>query len=92
MIVGYCQGVCTMVFYALTFDPRTNAAAGDLYLGALLGALVELPAYIILAPVTNHYGRRLSYCAFLALTAVCLLAMHTALADRLRAWHGPRTP
>ena len=78
-IVGFCQGVCTMVFYALTFDPRTNAAAGNLYLGALLGALVELPAYILLAPVTNTYGRRLSYSCCLALTALCLLAMNAFL-------------
>jgi hypothetical protein len=33
-----------MIFYGITFDPATNAAAGNLYLGALLGAVVEAPA------------------------------------------------
>ena len=79
LIIGFCQGVCTMVFYAITFDPRTNAAAGDLYLGALLGALVELPAYALLEPLTNGMGRKRSYCAFLALSALCLLALHLAM-------------
>ena len=75
-IVGLCQGVCTMVFYAITFDPATNAASGNLYLGALLGALVELPAYALLAPATNRLGRRASYSAFLALSAAFLVAQH----------------
>ena len=79
-VVGFCQGVCTMVFYALTFDPRANAAAGDLYLGALLGALVELPAYALLAPLTNGLGRKTAYSFFLALSALCLFALHLALA------------
>ena len=79
LIVGFCQGVCTMVFYAITFDPSTNAAAGNLYLGALLGALVELPAYLMLEPLTNTFGRRRSYCGFLALSALFLLILDHAL-------------
>ena len=63
---------------AITFDPSTNAAAGDLYLGALLGALVELPAYMLLEPLTNHFGRKPTYTVSLALSAACLLAQHLA--------------
>ena len=78
-VLGLCQGVCTMIFYGLTFDPSTNAAAGDLYLGALLGALVELPAYMMLEPLTNSIGRRRSYCAFLLLSAASLMLLDHAL-------------
>lgn len=83
--VGTCQGVCTMVFYAITFDPRTNAAAGSLYLGALLGALVELPAYMLLVPMTNRLGRRLAYSIFFVMSAASLFALHLSLASQTSA-------
>jgi len=76
LVLGLCQGSCTMVYYALCFDTRFNGQAGGLYLGALLGALIELPAYIILAPMTNRLGRKLSFSTFLALTTVCLFSLH----------------
>jgi MFS family permease len=79
LVIGFTHAICTLVYYAINFDPRTNAAAGDLYLGALLGALVELPSYLLLAPLTNGLGRKKSYSAFLALSAACLLAQHLAL-------------
>jgi MFS transporter, putative metabolite:H+ symporter len=78
-IIGFCQAVVTMVYYAITFDPSTNAAAGDLYLGALLSGLVELPSYMLLQPLTNSLGRKKSYASFLFLSAVCLLALHLSL-------------
>jgi putative MFS transporter len=43
LALGTCQAVCTMAYYAITFDTRVQDAAGGLYLGALLGALIELP-------------------------------------------------
>lgn len=43
VIVGFSQAVCTMTFYAITFSSKLNMTTGDLYVGALLGALVELP-------------------------------------------------
>lgn len=75
-VVGVCQGACTMVFYAITFDKRFNSFAGELHLGALLGCLVELPAYLTLEPITNRCGRKRSYSTYLALSAVCLLLLH----------------
>ena len=34
-VLGLCQAICTLIFYALTFDPETNAlTGGNLYLGA----------------------------------------------------------
>ena len=89
LVVGFCQAVCTMIFYAITFDPATNAAAGDLYLGALLGALIELPAYMILEPMTNRCGRKRAYCTFLFLSAAWLLVQHHA---KLPAAHAINEP
>lgn len=77
-IVGACQGICTMIFYGITFDARFNMTTGNLYVGALLGGCVELPAYLLLEPVTNNLGRRPSYCAFLLLSAASLLMLHFA--------------
>ena len=79
-IIGFSQAVCTMVFYAITFDPKTNAAAGDLYLGALLGAIVELPAYLMLETAANGLGRVNSYTGFLVLSTLCLLSLDSASA------------
>ena len=36
-----------MTFYAITLDGALNSLGGSLYSGALLGALVELPAYAL---------------------------------------------
>lgn len=58
--IGICQAVCTMTFYAITFSEQLNRTIGDLYLGALLGATIELPAYILLAPFTDYFGRQMS--------------------------------
>ena len=49
-VIGYAQFVCTMVFYAITFSTELNSIGGDLYVGALFGALIELPAYAVRRP------------------------------------------
>lgn len=89
LLLGYCQGSCTMVFYAICFDTRFNGQAGGLYLGALLGALIELPAYLLLEPVTNRAGRKLAFSVCLFLTAACLLALHAVSAATYAAAEAP---
>ena len=80
-----------MIFYAICFDTRFNGQAGGLYLGAMLGALIEFPAYVLLEPLANRAGRKLAFSACLALTALCLCGLHAvsgatyALADPSRA-------
>uniref|UniRef100_A0A6U9DUF3 Major facilitator superfamily (MFS) profile domain-containing protein n=1 Tax=Emiliania huxleyi TaxID=2903 RepID=A0A6U9DUF3_EMIHU len=80
VVIGLTQGVCTMTFYAITFDDRLNRLAGSLYTGALLGALVELPALVALAPATDSLGRRAAYTAFLLSAAAALLSLHLCVA------------
>ena len=51
-----------MTFYAITLDGALNSLGGSLYSGALLGALVELPAYAEISPryiaeIRARYGR-----------------------------------
>ncbi len=89
VLLGISQGACTMIFYAITFDTRFNGQAGGLYLGALLGALIELPAYAILEPVTNRAGRKLSFAVFLVLTSTCLFALHVVSAATFADAEGP---
>ena len=48
-----------MTFYAITLDGALNSLGGSLYSGALLGALVELPAY---AEISPRYIAEIYYC------------------------------
>ena len=48
--------------------------------GALFGALVELPAYLALAPATNRLGRRAAYAGFMLLAAAACVVLQLELA------------
>ena len=48
--------------------------------GALFGALVELPAYLALAPATNRLGRRAAYAVFMLLAAAACVVLQLELA------------
>jgi len=86
-VIGFTQGVCTMTFYAITFDKGLNTIGGSLYRGALLGALVELPAYVLLAPLANGLGRRGAYASFFLISASALVIVHVCLAgDDAEHW------
>lgn len=74
-VIGYAQFVCTMVFYAITFSTELNSIGGNLYVGALFGALIELPAYAALAPATNRLGRRAAYAGFMLVAALACVAL-----------------
>jgi MFS family permease len=68
-------------FYAITFSKELNLLGGSLYLGALLGACVELPAYLLLAPLTDSFGRRPAYTFFLLIAAACTLVVNLCVDD-----------
>merc|ERR1719424_1763343 len=72
-----------MVFYAITFSKELNSIGGNLYAGALFGALIELPAYLALAPATNRLGRRAAYAGFLLLAAAACVILQLELGAEL---------
>ena len=53
--------------------------------GALFGALIELPAYLALAPATNRLGRRAAYAGFLLLAAAACVILQLELGAELGA-------
>ena len=57
--------------------------------GALFGALVELPAYVALAPATNRLGRRAAYAGFMLLAAAACIVLQLELGT---ARHGSSAP
>jgi len=72
-VIGFSQGVACLSLYGVAFSSESAGASGGPYLSAFLGALVELPAYILMCPMADRLGRRAAYAGFLALGAVAML-------------------
>ena len=61
VVIGFSQGIACLAVHGIAFSPQSAHASDDPYLSALLGALVELPAYIIMCLAADMLGRRPAY-------------------------------
>jgi len=70
-LVGLAWFGSTCVYYGVVLAPVQ--LADDLYLETALGALLEVPAYLLMQPMGNRCGRRLTLAFFLAVAGASLL-------------------
>ena len=71
-VIGFSQGVACLSLYGVIFSTESKQLFTGAYVSALLGSLVELPAYLLMCPAADRLGRRPAFAGFLFLGALGL--------------------
>ena len=73
-LVGLAWFGSTCAYYGVALSGGDPLAGGDLYLTNALSALLEAPAYLVMA-CADTFGRRRTWAAFLIIAAIALMLL-----------------